>query len=65
MSALQAVLNQYLNGLETGTLDPDETLPEFRAALRAAGIVRVIEEKQKQLDIWSDQQIKLNTEGTK
>ncbi len=65
MSALQAVLNQYLNGLETGTLDPDETLPEFRAALRAAGIARVIEEKQKQLDIWSDQQIKLNTEGTK
>ncbi|WP_410511219.1 ABC transporter substrate-binding protein [Paenibacillus sp. BR2-3] len=58
MSAIQAVLNQYLDGLETGTLDPDETLPEFRAALRTAGIDRVIKEKQKQLDIWSAQQIK-------
>ncbi|KRE38160.1 DUF3502 domain-containing protein [Paenibacillus sp. Soil522] len=54
MSAIQAVLDQYQDGLETGTLDPDVTLPEFRAALRIAGITRVIKEKQKQLNIWSN-----------
>lgn len=65
MSAIQAVLNQYQDGLETGTLDPEVTLPEFRAALRTAGIAKVIKEKQKQLNIWSDQQSKLKPEVTK
>lgn len=47
------VLNQYKLGLETGTLDPDKTLPDFIAKLKAAGIDRIIAEKQKQLDAWA------------
>ncbi|TYP76498.1 ABC transporter substrate-binding protein [Paenibacillus methanolicus] len=53
LSAIEAVLRKYVSGLETGTLDPDATLPEFRDALRIAGIDRVIAEKQKQLDTWA------------
>ncbi|MFB9327666.1 ABC transporter substrate-binding protein [Paenibacillus aurantiacus] len=53
LSAIEAVLMKYVSGLETGTLDPDVTLPEFRSALRTAGIDRVIAEKQKQLNDWS------------
>ena len=33
-------------------LDPDTALPEFRAKLKAAGIDKVVEEKQRQLDAW-------------
>jgi putative aldouronate transport system substrate-binding protein len=50
LAAINNVIQQYGMGLETGTLDPDEYLPKFNAALRAAGLDKVIEEKQKQLD---------------
>lgn len=53
LSAIQAVLKKYAAGLETGTLEPNATLPEFRAALKTAGIDSVIAEKQKQLDAWA------------
>ncbi|MCA0755771.1 ABC transporter substrate-binding protein [Paenibacillus sp. N4] len=53
MTALKNVTDQYQKGLETGTLDPAEKLPEFRAKLKAAGIDKVIAEKQKQLEAWA------------
>ncbi|MBP1995354.1 ABC transporter substrate-binding protein [Paenibacillus eucommiae] len=53
LSAINNVIQQYSMGLETGTLDPDETLPKFIAALKSAGIDKVIAEKQKQLDEWA------------
>ncbi|MDQ6418037.1 ABC transporter substrate-binding protein [Paenibacillus sp. LHD-117] len=56
ISAVQEVLDRYLSGLETGTLDPAETLPELQTALKAAGIDKIIAEKQKQLDEWAKQQ---------
>jgi putative aldouronate transport system substrate-binding protein len=51
--ACQNVLNRYRVGLETGTLDPAKTLPEFLAKLKEAGIDKIIAEKQKQLDAWA------------
>lgn len=51
--ALKNVTDQYAKGLETGTLVPAEKLPDFRAKLKAAGIDKVIAEKQKQLDAWA------------
>ncbi|MGO4273980.1 ABC transporter substrate-binding protein, partial [Paenibacillus sp. TAF58] len=51
--ALKNVTDQYAKGLESGTLDPADKLPEFRAKLKAAGIDKVIAEKQKQLDAWA------------
>lgn len=50
--AVRAVMNDYRGGLETGTLDPERMLPQFRTRLREAGIDRVIREKQRQLDAW-------------
>ncbi|WP_261301594.1 ABC transporter substrate-binding protein [Paenibacillus andongensis] len=51
--ALKNVTDQYAKGLESGTLDPAEKLPDFRAKLKAAGIDKVIAEKQKQLEAWA------------
>lgn len=52
VAACTNVLNQYRRGLEYGAMDPDTTLPKFRAALKAAGIDQIVAEKQKQLDAW-------------
>ncbi|MGY3749583.1 ABC transporter substrate-binding protein [Vagococcus acidifermentans] len=46
------VSNQYLSGLHTGTLDPDETIPEFNEKLKQAGMDKVLEEVQKQYDAF-------------
>lgn len=50
--AVRNVMNDYRDGLETGTLDPKAVLPVFRRKLREAGIDAVIAEKQRQLDEW-------------
>lgn len=52
VTACSNVIQQYAYGLEVGAVDPDAVLPEFRKALKDAGIDKVIEEKQKQLDEW-------------
>ncbi|GGH35142.1 ABC transporter substrate-binding protein [Paenibacillus segetis] len=54
-TALTNVANQLRIGLESGVLDPEEVLPEFNEKLKAAGIDKVIAEKQKQLDEWAQQ----------
>ncbi|RAP75150.1 ABC transporter substrate-binding protein [Paenibacillus montanisoli] len=53
IAASTAVLNQYTKPLEVGVLDVDKVLPEFLKKLEDAGINKIIEEKQKQLDIWA------------
>jgi putative aldouronate transport system substrate-binding protein len=52
LAAINNVVTEYQRGLETGTLDPDENLPKFIKALKDAGMDKVIEEKQNQLDEW-------------
>lgn len=51
-STVKNVLNQYLTQLEYGTVDVDEVYPEFLTALEKAGIQQIIEENQRQLDVW-------------
>lgn len=51
-SSVLNVINQYLPGLNTGSLDPDTELPNFIKALKDAGMDRIVAEKQKQLDAW-------------
>lgn len=46
------IWKQYVPGLETGKLDPNEMLPVAIEALKAAGSDKIIEEKQAQLDAW-------------
>lgn len=50
--AISNVLQQYLAGLLTGELDPDEWIPVLNDELKAAGIDAVLAEAQKQVDAW-------------
>lgn len=52
VTACKNVTSKYVNGLELGVLNPDETLPVFLEELKAAGIDTIIAEKQAQLDAW-------------
>ncbi|MDR1705700.1 MAG: ABC transporter substrate-binding protein [Clostridiales bacterium] len=52
MTALSNVYNQYIPGLVCGSLDPAVAIPELNKALEAAGIDKVVAEKQAQLDAW-------------
>jgi putative aldouronate transport system substrate-binding protein len=47
------VVGQYKVAFECGAVDPDTVLPEFIKKLKAAGIDKIITEKQKQLDEWA------------
>lgn len=50
--ALNNVADQYVKALATGSVDPDAVLPQFNAALYAAGLQKVMDVKQAQLDAW-------------
>lgn len=50
ISNISNVMNQYMDGLNTGTVDPDETLPKLLEALDKAGYEKVLTEMQKQYD---------------
>lgn len=52
VASVTNVLNEYRAALEFGALDPEEALPEFLAKLEAAGMNKIVSEKQSQLDAW-------------
>ncbi|WP_144552539.1 ABC transporter substrate-binding protein [Bacillus sp. X1(2014)] len=54
IAATTNVLNQYKLGLESGTLNPEKSLPEFNSKLKASGLGKIIAEKQKQFDKWKE-----------
>lgn len=47
-----AVVNEMLLPITTGSVDPEETIPEFLDRLETAGASKIVEEKQAQLDAW-------------
>ena len=49
---IDAVMAEYKPGLISGTLDPEKKLPEFLDKLKKAGIDKVIEDMQAQIDQW-------------
>ncbi|MDO4322391.1 MAG: ABC transporter substrate-binding protein [Lachnospiraceae bacterium] len=55
IAALDNVYNQYAPSIGSGTVDPEEYVPKFVEALKTAGVDTVIEEKQKQLDAYLEQ----------
>lgn len=55
LTAVTAVIGQYAPALECGTVDPETMIPEFLEALEAAGISKIIEENQAQLNEWLSQ----------
>lgn len=52
IAAISAVIEQYGKSINCGALDPEQALPEFIDALKAAGIDEVIAENQRQLNEW-------------
>ena len=54
-SAVSAVVQQYSGIIAAGAQDPATVLPEFISALKDAGIDDIIEENQRQLNEWLEQ----------
>lgn len=48
------ILDEFGKALYTGSVDPDEYLPKLQEKLDDAGIQTVIDEMQKQVDIWKE-----------
>ena len=53
---VQQVLNRYLPVLECGCVELEENYAAFLSALKDAGIEAVIAEKQRQLDVWIEEE---------
>lgn len=53
VAACTNVVGQYGKPLGCGAVDVDKVLPEFISKLKAAGIDKIVAEKQKQLDAWA------------
>ena len=52
ITAVIAEIGKYGPALNVGTVDTEEMLPTFLDALEAAGMSKIIEENQRQLDEW-------------
>ncbi|MCM8711539.1 ABC transporter substrate-binding protein [Clostridium sp. SYSU_GA19001] len=53
ITAATSVVSKYQNALSIGAIDPEEALPKFNNELKAAGLDKIIAEKQAQLDAWA------------
>jgi putative aldouronate transport system substrate-binding protein len=51
-SALMNITDEYGPGLYTGALDPDKYIPKMLKKMKKAGLDKVMNEMQKQLDAW-------------
>lgn len=56
LTALSAVYNEYEPIISCGAINPDEELPAYIEALKAAGIDEVIAANQEQYNKWLSQQ---------
>ncbi len=52
VSLCQGVLAQYFSVIDCGCVDPETEIPRMVAALKEAGIDKIVAEKQRQLDAW-------------
>lgn len=52
LSSCQAVVEEYLSPIASGSVDTDTELAKFLEKLSAAGVDKVIAEAQKQIDEW-------------
>ncbi|WP_338533650.1 ABC transporter substrate-binding protein [Paenibacillus peoriae] len=52
IAAVSTVIEQYAPALNSGALNPSKAMPEFLNALKAAGMDKIINENQTQLDKW-------------
>lgn len=54
--ACQAIIDEYLPSITTGSVDPDSAIAEMNEKLYAAGLQTIMDEKQEQLNTWAAQQ---------
>ncbi len=52
MASVQAVVKEYELALDSGSVNPEEKLPEFLDKLEKAGSQKIMDEIQRQLDEW-------------
>ncbi|HIX29709.1 MAG TPA: ABC transporter substrate-binding protein [Candidatus Blautia stercoravium] len=52
VAGFRNVLDEFGSSLYTGSVDPDEYLPQLLKKLEATGVQDVIDEMQKQIDEW-------------
>lgn len=52
IAAVSTVIEQFTPAINSGALDPAKAMPEFLSALKAAGMDKIIQENQTQLDKW-------------
>ena len=50
---MQAVYDEYQKSLEYGFADPDTTIAEMDKKMMDAGLQKIIDAKQEQLDAWA------------
>lgn len=52
LAAINNVRDKFKASIETGSVDPEEYIKKYNEELKQAGIEKVIEEKQRQLNEW-------------
>lgn len=52
VAGFRNVLDEFGKSLYTGSVDPDEYLPQLQKKLEATGVQEVIDEMQRQIDDW-------------
>lgn len=52
LATCNSVINKYTKSLETASVDIGKYLPIFNEELKASGIQKIIDELQKQYDVW-------------
>lgn len=52
IAACKSVWKEFIPALETGTLDPETTIPKAIAKYKAIGIDKIMAEAKRQYDVW-------------
>ena len=52
VAGFRNILDEFGKSLYTGSVDPEEYLPQLEKKLEATGVQDVIHEMQKQIDEW-------------
>lgn len=55
IAAVQSVYDEYQKSVEYGFVDPTVAIPEMDKKMMDAGLQKIIDEKQSQLDAWAAQ----------
>ncbi len=55
VAGFRNVLDEFGKSLYTGSVDPDEYIPQLKKKLEATGIQDVIDDMQKQIDEWKSE----------